>query len=1465
MRRTVARIGIATLVAFAMGTVTIPPPTRADDPPVGIIAPARASAIYMNYAINLSDVGTDAMNRAVARLPYHQAAILAGYPRYGTFFAQSNSPTFAQDLAQDLAREGVGVHSIGPTRTQELPESDRMELPPEGFDPDAEPTPESGSQSGPQSGPQSGDEPGTVAAENMATLDEDIAPTGGAYEQLTNWGSVAMHAAEAAAVAVPHAPVVVGVIDTGVDDRHPDMIGRVDSHHSVSCTWNGMPNQEYGAWKDYDSHGTMVAGIIAANHNGYGIDGIAPDSTIVSIKAADAQRHTYPEALACAFTWAVNHGVDIVNNSYVMGPWRYWDASDPEQAAGLEAATRAITFARSQGVAIFAAAANDDADNDHPAGQDLPHDGADLASTRGKRGVMVPQMIEGVNQVSAVARQGVVSEGMREVYLRADFSNYGKSIDFAAPGDDIESTVPNDVMPAHYANGGGTSFASPHAVGVAALIKSVHPTMTGDQIVDLMRKQAAMNYDRLSAPKDGKEYRGYGFPDALDAVLRDQPRPSIMMVNYRVAGGSWTSVDGAVLPAGPVDIQTVVTSPVTNVHLDVAGLASVDRAGSGQFLDDALTVTLEGVDLSSLIPEGEAWVRARVQVSASGNNADPRADDDEFHEATFTVARDPSAVPTPQEPDPGAELSPGEPVLPGITSPQRTSAQLPANYAVNLAQGTDHATFQRALARASNLKGLALGQYPEFGTFFVQSASPTFAFDLGEALAGEGIRFDSIGPTREVPVGGNEAVVPLDYEARVAANEAVAAAPGSTGALGVTSVEDAAAASSDQADAGWKPDPQTGNGWHLQALGALEAQGVDVMRGDVTVGILDQGVDDTIADLAGQVDPDKSVSCAFNGIASRDPSAWRRTTSTHGTAVAGAIAAKHDGHGTDGVNPTLRIAAINVASANGGYFYPEYVVCGFAWAANHGISVTNSSFRLDPWMYWLPRDGEQAAGLESVRRAINYAASHDVINVVAAGNNGFDLDNPPSLDDQSPNDTWKPQERRVYGGVLAPAMLDNVVPVSALARTQGADGQAGALERASWSNWGARTVAFAAPGQDIYAPMPSWAGDANAMTSGTSMASPLVAGVLATLRQVHPDMNASQILELARKQASDPANWDRLVAPDENHEYRGAGMPSALDAVLKDQPRPTIGQVEYSSDGATWSALAGASVSGRVSVRVRVSGPVTSARLAVDGREVASASGSGAFTGDGLVLRADGVDVSASGDPTPVTGSLVASVEAQGRNSDARADDDVSASVTFTVTADPGGADEAGDGQWMTNPLGRWWRRADGTYPASTSLRINGSVYRFDAHGYVVTGWFAEGGHWYYYTPPTGEQAYGWVRVHGSWYYLDPTSGVASVGWVRVGGTWFYFSSSGAMRTGWLREGPSWYYLDPSSGAMKTGWLREGSSWYYLDPSSGAMRVGWLRDGDSWYYLSSSGVMVTGTRWIDGKRYVFDARGRLRQ
>ena len=65
--------------------------------------------------------------------------------------------------------------------------------------------------------------------------------------------------------------------------------------------------------------------------------------------------------------------------------------------------------------------------------------------------------------------------------------------------------------------------------------------------------------------------------------------------------------------------------------------------------------------------------------------------------------------------------------------------------------------------------------------------------------------------------------------------------------------------------------------------------------------------------------------------------------------------------------------------------------------------------------------------------------------------------------------------------------------------------------------------------------------------------------------------------------------------------------------------------------------------------------------------------------------------------------------------------------------------------------------------------------------------------------------------------------------------------------------------------AQAFGWTRIRGAWYYLDPSTGVVHKGWLKDGDHWYYLTRSGAMVTGARWIDGTRYVFDAQGRLQE
>lgn len=389
------------------------------------------------------------------------------------------------------------------------------------------------------------------------------------------------------------------------------------------------------------------------------------------------------------------------------------------------------------------------------------------------------------------------------------------------------------------------------------------------------------------------------------------------------------------------------------------------------------------------------------------------------------------------------------------------------------------------------------------------------------------------------------------------------------------------------------------------------------------------------------------------------------------------------------------------------------------------------------------------------------------------------------------------------------------------------------LARADFSNYGT-TIDFAAPGDQIYSTAPLlFYLSGYAVADGTSMATPHVSGVAALIKSVHPEYTGAQVIDLMKKQAA--RNYGELNAPWDGKEYRGSGFLDALDAVLKDQPQPVIGPIEYSTDGTAWAPLDGQELSGSVSVRVTVGGPVTSARVLVGGAVVATATGMGELTGDVVTLRADDVDVSA------LSGQQAVRVEASGRNPDPRADDDVTTSALFTVAPASEDTHEAVAGQWISDALGWWWRNADGTYPASTSMRIGGELYRFDARGYMVTGWASENGHWFYYGV-SGAQASGWVSVGGTWYYLDPATGAMVTGWLELDGVWFCLDGSGAMVTGWLKEGSSWYYLQ-LSGAMATGWVRDASSWYYLD---------------------ETGVMVTGERTIDGVVYFFDSSGRLR-
>ena len=754
----------------------------------------------------------------------------------------------------------------------------------------------------------------------------------------------------------------------------------------------------------------------------------------------------------------------------------------------------------------------------------------------------------------------------------------------------------------------------------------------------------------------------------------------------------------------------------------------------------------------------------------------------------------------------------------GITSEARAQDEV-MNYAVNLPATASRYDFNAAVSKASE-NGVVLAQYPEFNSFFVQSVKAAYAPDLGKSLVAAGISYDSIGPTRYKTVTGDEVrteqPTKTDAEAN-AVNEA--AAEHETGLSADSQLND------------FTPDEGDANAWGLSAIGAVEAQTVDVPRATVTVAVMDTGIDPDHKDLKDRIDASRSVGCQVNGIPNQDPSAWK-DDHYHGTHVAGTIAASHNGYGVDGVAPDATLIAIKTSN-KAGSFYPEYVACAFDWAAEHNVDVSNSSYYMDPYAFWMPNEASQAAGLEAASRAVRYSKEHGVVNFAAEGNSNDDHDN-PTIDKDSPNDVeGAAVERNVAGGIDVPAMLnDSVLSVSALKLPTGADPATAKLERAGFSNYGKNSVDVAAPGQRIWSTMPTWEKDPPfGYLSGTSMASPHAAGVAALVKEIHPDYTADEVIALVKKQAG--YTYDRLAEPTDGKEYRGAGLVNALDAVLKDQPKPVMGSVEYSYDGGTdWRPLADAHVAGMIYVRTTVTGPVTTATMKVEDQDPVTVEGTGEFTGNQVVLLGGPYDTSKLPADEPFAS---VTVTAEGRNKDERADDDVADAVHFHVDAS---AHEGG--AWVNDPAGWKYCYTDSTC-AKGPLAIGADSYYFDENGILGTGW---------------------VSYDGVWHWLG-TSGRIATGWTKVADAWYYMDNSGAMTTGWTQVRGSWFYL-ADSGKMATGWTKIGDSWYYFQ-DSGAMATGWVNDGGTWYYLNESGQLVTGRVQIDGTWYTFDKSGALRR
>ncbi|MFF4366884.1 S8 family serine peptidase [Streptomyces sp. NPDC001594] len=322
----------------------------------------------------------------------------------------------------------------------------------------------------------------------------------------------------------------------------------------------------------------------------------------------------------------------------------------------------------------------------------------------------------------------------------------------------------------------------------------------------------------------------------------------------------------------------------------------------------------------------------------------------------------------------------------------------------------------------------------------------------------------------------------------------------------------------------------------MTQIKADQAWAVNPGSASVKVGILDTGVDDQHQDLAPNFNAADSVSCAYGKPDTR-AGAWR-DVDTHGTHVAGTIAAAKNGKGVVGVAPGVKISAVRVAEPGNSFFFAENTICGFVWAGDHGFKVTNNSYYTDPWQFNCPDNIDQAAIIEGVKRAQEYAEGKGSLQVAAAGNENYDLAH-KSTDTASPNDST-PVTRTITNACLdIPTELPGVVTVAA---------NGTGTTKASFSNFGQGVIDVAAPGQDVYSTLP---GGKYGTKSGTSMATPHVVGVAALIASANPGITPAQIRDKLATQANDiacPADG-RCTGTTANNSFFGEGQVDALKAV----------------------------------------------------------------------------------------------------------------------------------------------------------------------------------------------------------------------------------------------------------------------------------------------------------------------------
>ncbi|WP_426335806.1 S8 family serine peptidase [Pseudoduganella sp. R-31] len=356
--------------------------------------------------------------------------------------------------------------------------------------------------------------------------------------------------------------VTIAILDSGMDSAHPDLAG------NAVAGYNAYDNNTNTA--DVCGHGTKAAGSAAATiNNTTGVAGVAGQARIMPVRIAynnSGTCYAYFSTMASGVTWAADHGARVVNISY---------ANVPTSSAVQSAAN----YLKGKGGLLFVSAGNYNRDEGFtPTDTMIPVSATDSADNR------------------------------------ASFSSYGAFVALSAPGAGIYTTVQGG----GYGAVNGTSFASPVAAGVAALVMAANPSLSADQVKSILFTTAV---DLGTAGRD--IYFGYGRVNAAAAVAaaKAAPAPDTTAPTVAIAnpvGGS--TVSGLV----SIGVNAADNVGVARVDLKVNGtVVASDSAGPYAFSWDSAGVANGMNNLIAIAYDAAGNVATSSTVSVNVSNAAP--------------------------------------------------------------------------------------------------------------------------------------------------------------------------------------------------------------------------------------------------------------------------------------------------------------------------------------------------------------------------------------------------------------------------------------------------------------------------------------------------------------------------------------------------------------------------------------------------------------------------------------------------------------------------------------------------------------------------------------------------------------------------------------------------------------------------------------------------------------------------